>query len=198
MKKAIIGAGGLAREIAAQIREETVYFVDDKYLISPRENVKPLSQFDPTHYEVCVAIADPAVRNAIVTRMPEKTKYFSYIHPSAIFLTNTSDVGEGSFIGCLSIVMNDVKIGRHTILNRANQIGHDTVVGDFFTALPGSVVSGGANVGKRVFLGASGLVLENLEICDDVVIGANACVTKNIQESAVYVGTPARRLQNLK
>jgi len=59
MKKAIIGAGGFAREVKAQIGDNTIKcFVDDQYYKQNDEHVYPLSEFDPTEYEVVVAIGD--------------------------------------------------------------------------------------------------------------------------------------------
>jgi UDP-3-O-[3-hydroxymyristoyl] glucosamine N-acyltransferase len=88
--------------------------------------------------------------------------------------------------------MTDVNLGNHVILNRGNQIGHDTKISDFFTALPGSIVSGGVTIGERVLLGTSALTLEKLILCDDVIVGANACLTKNADQAGRYVGTPAK------
>jgi acetyltransferase-like isoleucine patch superfamily enzyme len=34
-------------------------------------------------------------------------------------------------------------------------------------------------------------------VCDDVVIGAGAVVTKDITEPGIYAGNPARKLRSL-
>ncbi len=51
-------------------------------------------------------------------------------------------------------------------------------------------------VGNRVSIGTNATILPVI-ICDDVVIGAGAVVTRNIEEPGVYAGTPARKLRPL-
>jgi acetyltransferase-like isoleucine patch superfamily enzyme len=46
-------------------------------------------------------------------------------------------------------------------------------------------------IGNRVSIGSNATILP-VKICDDVVIGAGAVVTKDITKSGFYVGNPAR------
>jgi acetyltransferase-like isoleucine patch superfamily enzyme len=48
-------------------------------------------------------------------------------------------------------------------------------------------------VGDRVSIGTNATIMP-VSICDDVVIGAGAVVTKDITDSGTYAGNPARRL----
>ena len=52
-------------------------------------------------------------------------------------------------------------------------------------------------IGNRVSVGTNATILP-VTICDDVVIGAGAVVTKDITEPGIYVGNPARLLRRLK
>jgi acetyltransferase-like isoleucine patch superfamily enzyme len=49
------------------------------------------------------------------------------------------------------------------------------------------------NIGNRVSIGSNATILP-VEVCDDVVIGAGAVVTKDITEAGVYAGNPARKI----
>ena len=49
-------------------------------------------------------------------------------------------------------------------------------------------------IGNNVSIGSNATILP-IEICDNVVIGAGAVVTKNIVESGVYVGNPAKKMK---
>ena len=51
-------------------------------------------------------------------------------------------------------------------------------------------------VGNNVLIGSNSTILP-VKICDNVVIGAGSVVTKNIDESGVYVGNPAVKIKNL-
>ena len=51
-------------------------------------------------------------------------------------------------------------------------------------------------IGNNVSIGSNATILP-IEICDNVVIGAGAVVTKNIVESGVYVGNPAKKMKEI-
>jgi acetyltransferase-like isoleucine patch superfamily enzyme len=48
-------------------------------------------------------------------------------------------------------------------------------------------------IGNHVSIGSNATILP-VSICDDVVIGAGAVVTKDITEPGKYVGNPARKV----
>jgi len=52
-------------------------------------------------------------------------------------------------------------------------------------------------IGNKVSVGTNATILP-VKICDNVVIGAGAVVTKDITEPGIYAGNPARLLRKLK
>ncbi len=54
------------------------------------------------------------------------------------------------------------------------------------------------NIGNNVFLGVDSIVMCNVSICDNVIVGAGAVVTKNICSSGVYAGNPAKKVMDLE
>lgn len=193
MKLALFGYGGHAREVAAQIDKDVTFFVDDEYAILG--SVKPISDFDPSKYTMMVAVADSKDRFDIVQRLPKKTKYFSFIHPTAIILDSNTKIGCGTFIGANSIITTNIEIGSHCILNRGNHIGHDTRIGNYFSAMPGAIVSGNVIIHDLVYMGTNSSIKEKLSIHSLTTIGSNAAVVKNIEESGTYVGVPAKKIK---
>ena len=191
MKKALVGFGGHAKEVMAQMGMNLPCFVDDLYLT---DETLPLSKFDPNEYEVMIAIGDPNKRMEMVDKLPNKTKYFNFIHPTSL-ITSDLKLGCGCFIGAYSIVTTNIRIGDHCILNRGNHIGHDSIIGDFFSSMPCSVVSGNCVIGNRVYLGTNSSIREKIIVSDDVIIGLNSGVVKNITESGTYVGNPLRKIK---
>ena len=189
MKLALFGYGGHAREVAAQIDDEITFFVDDEYSDG---DIKPISEFDPSKYLMMVAVAESSDRSNIVDKLPKETKYFSFIHPTALIMSKDVVIGEGSFIGANSILTTNIQIGKHAILNRGNQIGHDCIIGNYFSAMPGAIVSGNVHIGNRVYLGTNSTIIEKKEILHDIKIGANGVVIKDIESSGTYVGCPVK------
>lgn len=194
MIKSIIGNGGHAREVMAQMGLNLTRFVDDEFWMPGDDKLLPLSKFDPKIYSVMIAVGNSKDRYEIFKKLPKKTKYFSYIHPTALILDTNNQIDEGSFIGAYSILTTNIKLGKHTILNRGCHIGHDCIIGDFFSAMPGSILSGNVIIGDRVYIGTNSSIKEKITISSDVIIGLNSGVINNINESGVYAKTPAKKI----
>lgn len=198
IKKGIIGAGGFGREVYWSLsmmeRINTVFFVDDEYWADGDDKILPLSLLDVDKYEVIVAIGDPKLRERLIERLPKNTKYFTHIHSSVQILGDDIIIGEGSIICAGCILTTNIKVGRHTHLNLGTTIGHDVVIGDYFTTAPGVRISGNVEIGDKVYLGTGSCIKEKLTIVDDVTIGMNAAVVKNITESGTYVGVPSKNI----
>lgn len=191
MKVAIYGYGGHAREVAAAVRAEydVEFFVDDEYC---NDNTKPISSFDPVEYMMMVAIGDSNRRKSVVDKLPKNTLYFSYVHPTALLLDDSIHYGVGTYIGPYCILTTNISMGDHTLLNRGVHIGHDCRIGNYFSAMPASVVGGNVDICDGVYLGASASIKEKIHIKAPSVIGMSAAVVKNITEPGIYTGVPAK------
>lgn len=123
------------------------------------------------------------------------------------------ELGDYCFIGPFVEIQRGVRIGprtkiqSHTFICELVEIGADCFVGhgvmftnDLFSN--GRPAQGNRSlwkptcVGDRVSIG-SNVTLLPVTICSDVVIGAGAVVTRDITESGVYAGNPARMIRRL-
>ena len=193
MKLALFGYGGHAREVAAQMGKDAdvTFFVDDNYA---KGLSKPISEFNPKKYFMMVAVADSKDRKEIVSKLPKETEYFTFIHPTAQIMSDDVIIGKGSFIGANCILTTNIRIGDHAILNRGNHIGHDCNIASFFSLMPGAIISGNVNISDGVYIGTNSSVREKIEICEDVVIGLNTGIIKNIVSSGTYAGNPIKKI----
>lgn len=196
MKKGIFGAGGFGREVyfslPVNIQKKTFFFVDDEFWVNNDDKILPFSKFDPETYELIVAVGNPSDRKKIVDLLPKNTKYFTHIHESVIILDDSIIIGEGSIICAGTILTTNIKIGKHSHLNLQTTVGHDTIIGDFFTSAPSVKISGNCSIGNLVYFGTNSSVKEKINICDNVTIGMNSGVIKHINEKGTYVGTPCK------
>jgi sugar O-acyltransferase (sialic acid O-acetyltransferase NeuD family) len=174
-----------------QMQETLPCFVDDEYV---NEFTLPLSSLDIKKYKVMVAISNPVDRFNLINRLDKNTKFFTFVHPTALILDDNIDIGIGSFIGAYSILTTNIKIGKHSILNRGNHIGHDCRIGNFFSAMPGSIVSGNCKISDFVYLGSNSCVKEKITISDNITIGLSSSVVKDLNESGTYVGCPVKKI----
>lgn len=119
-------------------------------------------------------------------------------------------IGDDSFVGPFTEIQSGVVIGSrckiqsHAFVCELVTLGDDVFVGHGVMFTNDSFAGGGpargdrtlwrsTTVGDRVSIGSNATLLP-VSICSDVVIGAGAVVTRDINESGVYVGNPARRL----
>lgn len=194
LEPVLIGAGGFAREIVAEVFLQTKMrlkcFVDDEYWV---DGLYKISEFNPESQSALIAVGNPADKIKLLGKLPENTKFWNYISPNAY--VNNLTLGTGNFICAGVIITTDVKIGNHVHLNLQTTIGHDSVLGDFVTTAPSVNISGNVTIGKGVYLGTKSCIREKISICDNVVLGMNAGVVSDIEESGVYVGTPAKKIK---
>lgn len=92
-----------------------------------------------------------------------------------------------------------INIGNHVLLAEGVQIlthdgagwalgyGQDEVYYDIW---------GKVTIGNNVYVGVDAIILPNVCITDNVIIGAGSIVTKDIKEDGVYVGRPAKRIKS--
>lgn len=195
-KLALYGAGGHASEVVAQLKtvnyQSIKLFVDEQYVA---EGLCSIKEFNAEEYLMMIPVSDSVSREKMVRKLPEETEYWTFIHPTALLMDNeTIKLGKGCFIGAYSILTTDIEIGDHAILNRGVHIGHGSRIGNFFSAMPSSVVSGDVVIGNNVYLGTNASVKEKINICDGVTIGMNSPVHHNITESGIYVGDNLRKI----
>jgi sugar O-acyltransferase (sialic acid O-acetyltransferase NeuD family) len=197
MKKAIIGAGGFAREVYWSLpliyRMDAKFFVNDEYWDNSDPLILPISQFDFEEYEVVVAIGNPKARFDVIQKLPKQTKYFTHIHPSVEILDPNIEIGEGSILCAGCILTTNIKIGKHAHLNLHTTVGHDCEIGDYFTTAPGVKISGNCKIHDCVYIGTNASIKEKTHIHSLAIIGLNAGVVKHVEEPGVYIGTPAIR-----
>lgn len=121
-------------------------------------------------------------------------------------------MGDHCFVGPFVEIQRDVSIGNRTkvqshafICSRVN-IGDDCFVGHGVIFINDVFIDGGpargdqskwksTTIGNHVSIGSNATILP-VAICDHVIIGAGAVVTKNIDRPGVYAGNPARRLKD--
>lgn len=132
------------------------------------------------------------------------------IHPVNIY---GCSIGDNSFVGPFVEVQKNVVIGTnckiqsHSFVCDGVTIGDNCFIGhgvmfvnDLFS--DGEPANGDLDkwkkttIGNHVSIGSNATILP-VTICDQVVIGAGAVVTKTIDKPGIYVGNPAKWLKGI-
>ncbi|MDA0843818.1 MAG: acyltransferase [Bacteroidetes bacterium] len=117
------------------------------------------------------------------------------------------ELGDDVFVGPFVEIQSNVSIGSRTKIQSHSfvcslvTIGEDCFIGHGVMFVNDTFSKGGpargdksmwkkTNIGKNVSIGSNATILP-ITICDDVVIGAGAVVTKDILHAGTYVGNPA-------
>ena len=70
-----------------------------------------------------------------------------------------------------------------------NHIGHGTIISDHTYISSHVVLSGNCKIGRRCFFGVNSTSKDFVKIGDDVFVGMDASVTKDIADGAVVIST---------
>lgn len=139
-------------------------------------------------------IKDYSLRHKVYNKV--KTTGFSFpiiVSPNAIINESVS-IEEGTVVMDGVVINSGTKVGKFSILNTNSAVDHDCEICDFVHIAPGVTLSGGVKVGNSSFIGAGATIIQYKSIGEKCIIGAGSVVTKDIKESGVYVGIPARPL----
>lgn len=120
-------------------------------------------------------------------------------------------IGDDCFIGPFTEIQKGVVVGEktkiqsHSFICELVSIGHHCFVGHGVMFINDVFSEGGpaagdktkwkaTRIGNHVSIGSNATLLP-VSICDHVVIGAGAVVTKDITEPGTYAGNPARLMK---
>jgi sugar O-acyltransferase (sialic acid O-acetyltransferase NeuD family) len=191
----IIGCGGHARSVADVILangDNFLCFVDNNARSGEVIYGHPVLTTLPSETtRFHIAVGDNRQRKELA--LCYKTlQYYSVIASTATHGFQTT-IDSGCFIAHRVHLGPEVHVGSGTIINTGSIIEHEVSIGLFCHVAPHSTICGRTRIGHHVFIGAGSVIIDNISICDNVVIGANSTVIKNIGQSGIYVGCPAKR-----
>ena len=132
------------------------------------------------------------------------------VQPSNLY---ECELGDDVFVGPFVEIQKGVVVGdrtrvqSHSFICELVTIGDDCFIGHGVMFINDDFASGGpaggdsskwksTTIGKKVSIGSNATILP-VSICNNVVIGAGAVVTKDITKPGVYAGNPAKKLRDI-
>ncbi|MYM68393.1 gamma carbonic anhydrase family protein [Pseudoduganella sp. FT55W] len=134
-----------------------------------------------------------------------------YMHPSATVIGDVT-VGKDCSIWCNTVLRGDVNrivIGNYTNVqdfamchvshkNAAKPDGSPLILGDYVT-IGHQAMLHGCNIGNEVLIGMGAIVMDDVVVQDQVMVGAGSLVApgKVLESGHLYVGRPAVKVRAL-
>jgi sugar O-acyltransferase (sialic acid O-acetyltransferase NeuD family) len=206
-KLLIIGASGHGKviaDIALKMNKwKSIAFLDDDESIRSSLGIEVLGTTDSAfsyidEYEVFVGIGSNTTRQRIQERLETAGASIPVIiHPTAI-IGEYVEIGIGSSIMAGTVINCCTSIGKGCIVNTSSSIDHDNIIEDFVHISPGVHLAGTVKVGQGSWLGIGSVISNNVNITSGCKVGAGAVVVKDITEVGTYIGTPAKKQNNLR
>ncbi len=203
---AILGANGHGKVVAGIADATTKY---DEMVFFDVENEKERFPYEILHqdelhsdakfkenYEFIVAIGDNKLRQRLTEDLiAEDYQIATIIHPTAV-IGNRVKIGVGSIIVANVVINCDSIIGKGAIINTAATIDHDCVLGDYVHISSGVNLAGSVTIGDLSWCEIGSIIINNIIICNNCLIGAGSTVTKDIKESGTCFDVSTRKIMN--
>jgi len=208
----IIGAGGLAKEVAFlidDINKESKtwnilgYIDHDNKEIDKHNGKYTIINTDQwlINYKNAIHIAFAIGDPLLIYRLSEQYKqndkiiYPNLVHPTVIGDWERIEIGLGNIVCAGTILTTEIKIGSFNIINLNCIIGHDDIIGNYNVINPSAMFSGNVIMQNRNLVGTHSKIIQGMKIGSDIKIGVGSVVMNNLSKKGTYFGIPAKILK---
>jgi sugar O-acyltransferase (sialic acid O-acetyltransferase NeuD family) len=135
------------------------------------------------------------LREAVYLQVKRKGyQFINYISSKATVLTDA--IGENCFILEDNTIQPFVTIGNCVVMWSGNHIGHHSTIKDYVNFTSHVVLSGHCIVESYSFFGVNATIRDSVNIAEGTFVGMSATIVKDTEAWGVYIGNPAKRLEN--
>lgn len=186
------------------LTQEAQYFMgqetDNQFVILSPEEFEALE--DKSQYQYTVAFALDLEKRKYIIDIVDRMNLdcTKYVHNSVAKYVENVDllVGRGTFVAPYSSILLGAKLGNHCIVETYCLISHYVELGNNVILHSGTMIAGRTTIGDNSMFNFKSSVLNRLTVCSEIEVGAASTVTKSIDQPGFYVGTPARRIGDVR
>lgn len=203
---AILGAGGLAREIACICEEigcKDIILLDKgekdsdvRFQVLDEGRAEELND---DGFKFVVAVGDNQLRKKIFKKHKDKVSFTNIIHPDSNYqgVDSHKKIGIGNIITQNTVITDNVQIGNFCIFNLGCTVGHDCIVEDFVTISPGANISGNVHLEKGAYIGTGSSIVQGepdnkITVGSWSTVGLSSAVTRDVEAGVTVMGNPAK------
>lgn len=203
-KVVIIGAGGLGRQVLAQLQVDFSHgldwviegFLDERgpEVVEPALYYPwlgyPDSYVPQANQLFVVAIGDTASRERQVQHLLSSGAQFIAVRTRCQLGTRTAY--GSTFFGYDVSCGVDCTIGDFGFIDQQALLGHDVITEDYVHIGPRCVIAGNVRIGKGAVVNSGAMIARGLSVGEGATVGMGAVVFQNVPAGATVVGNPAR------
>lgn len=191
----ILGAGGHASVLADILQQQNRDIVaivtpDTKQANAVFEGIRIINKdedvlkFEPSTISLVNGVGsmpDSTSREEIYQRFINKGYYFETVVSDNAIVSPYATLADGVQVMSGVVIQAGTIIRENCIINTSAVIDHDCKIGRHNHIAPSATLSGGVITGDCVHIGTGSNVIQLVRIGSEVVIGAGATVTRNIE-----------------
>lgn len=204
---ALVGAGGLTREVLAVLRlasrPDPVAVLDDDptrwgtSVAGVRVPGGPDLLAEHPDWSVLLCVGQGRLRRELRRRLTdlgvEDHRYATVVHPQVVVPPGCRVAG-GAILLAGAVLTADVVIGRDVVVMPTAVLTHDVVLADQVTVCAGVALAGAVEVGEAAYLGTNASVREGVHIGADATLGMGSVLLADLPAGQTWAGNPARPL----
>ena len=122
----------------------------------------------------------------------EKGEYDLIPHIGNVVLCDNVEVGNNVCID--RAVMGSTLLHNNVIVDNLVHIAHGVEIGENSLIIANAMIAGSVKIGKNVWVAPSSSIIQKVNIGDNALIGMSATVLKDVEDSAIMIGSPAKKL----
>lgn len=196
-KIAVVGGGGLAKEIIEVLRMngDEVYgiFAKESSLAYPHFGYLEELALHKDRFDGLI-VAVGAVnkegmqnRRKIIEFVKKKgMEQISVLSPAAT-ISPSVQIGKGVYVGHGVLISCDAKIEDNVLVNHYAVVGHDACLEENASIAPQVFLGGGVHVEKDVMIGAAATVRQGIRIGRESLVGMRAIVVRSVKENSTVM-----------
>lgn len=125
----------------------------------------------------------------------ENGEYELIPHIGGVIIERNVDIGNNNCID--RAVLGNTIIGENCKVDNLVHIAHGVKLGKHSLVIANSMIAGSVNIGERCWIAPSTSIINGCVIGSDSMTGMGSVVVKQVEESTLVAGVPAKKLRDL-
>lgn len=106
------------------------------------------------------------------------------------------DVEIGNNVCIDRAVLGSTVLNKNVKVDNLVHIAHGVQIGENSLIIANAMIAGSVSIGKNVWVAPSSSIIQKVDVGDDSLIGIGSTVLKNVEESTIVAGSPAKKIKS--